>query len=169
MSDPLPAVTEAQATGEIADIFADIRQVYRVSVVNLIWRHLATLPGALPWVWASVRSLYLEGTLEIEAAALRASVPLKELPRFPPAVLAAAGLGTRDLEQIRSVSPRTTARTRWRSSHYLPSSTRSRVLKPKPSARSPRTMQWQFHRKQNYSCLHCSALKRCRPKQPSLS
>jgi hypothetical protein len=103
MSDPLPAVTEAEASGEIADIFADIRQVYRVSVVNLIWRHLATLPGALPWVWESVRPLYIDGSLEHEAAALRASVALQELPEFPPAVLTAIGLGRRDLEQIRSI------------------------------------------------------------------
>jgi hypothetical protein len=47
MSDPVPAVTEAVATGEIADIFADIRHVHQVAVVNLIWRHLATFPGAL--------------------------------------------------------------------------------------------------------------------------
>ncbi len=51
MSDPVPAVTEAEATGETATIYADIRQVYRVSVVNLVWRHLATFPGALPWAW----------------------------------------------------------------------------------------------------------------------
>jgi len=51
MSDPVPAITEAGATGEIAAIFADIRHVLGVEVVNLIWRHLATLPGALPWAW----------------------------------------------------------------------------------------------------------------------
>ena len=51
MSDPVPAVTEAAATGETAAIFADIRQVLGVDVVNLIWRHLATIEGALPWAW----------------------------------------------------------------------------------------------------------------------
>ena len=51
MSDPVPAITEAAATGETAAIFADIRQVLGVDVVNLIWRHLATMDGALPWAW----------------------------------------------------------------------------------------------------------------------
>ena len=37
MSDPVPAITEAAATGETAAIFADIRQVLGVDVVNLIW------------------------------------------------------------------------------------------------------------------------------------
>jgi hypothetical protein len=30
-----------------AAIFADVRTVYRVGVVHVVWRHLATLPGAL--------------------------------------------------------------------------------------------------------------------------
>ena len=47
MSDPVPAITEAAATGETATIFADIRGVLGVDVVNLIWRHLAVNPGAL--------------------------------------------------------------------------------------------------------------------------
>jgi hypothetical protein len=49
MSDPIPAISESGATGSIAKIYADIRSVYRVSAVNLIWRHLATIPGGLPW------------------------------------------------------------------------------------------------------------------------
>jgi hypothetical protein len=103
MSDPVPTVTEAGATGQIADIFADIRHVYHVGVVNLIWRHLATFPGALPWVWESVRPLYVDGTIEREAAALRASIALPDLPGFPAAAFAAAGLSERDIEQIRVV------------------------------------------------------------------
>ncbi len=74
MSDPVPAVSEAGATGDIADIFADIRHVYQVGVVNLIWRHLATFPGALPWVWQLVKPVYVDGTIEREAAGLRASI-----------------------------------------------------------------------------------------------
>jgi Halocarboxylic acid dehydrogenase DehI len=103
MSDPVPAITESAATGEIAEIFADIRQVYRVGVVNLIWRHLATFPQALPWVWQSVRPLYVDGTIEREAAVLRASIAVPEFPVFPASVIAAAGLGEHDLNQIRTI------------------------------------------------------------------
>jgi hypothetical protein len=48
MSDPIPAISESDATGLIAEIYADIRSVYRVGVVNLVWCHLATIPGGLP-------------------------------------------------------------------------------------------------------------------------
>ena len=44
MGDPIPAISESEATGSIAEIYADIRCVYKVGVVNLIWRHLATIP-----------------------------------------------------------------------------------------------------------------------------
>jgi hypothetical protein len=102
-TDPVPAVTEAGATGEIADIFADIRHVYQVGVVNLIWRHLATFPGALPWVWQLVKPVYVDGTIKREAADLRASIALPDLPVLPGAALAAVGLSERDVEQIRAV------------------------------------------------------------------
>ena len=61
MSDPFPAIAEAAATGETAELFADIRATVGVRVVNLVWRHLATLDGALPWAWAAVKPLYLHG------------------------------------------------------------------------------------------------------------
>ena len=69
VSDPLPAITEAQATGEIADLFADIRATVGVRVVNLVWRHLATMEGALPWAWAAVKPLYLDGLPDAAMAA----------------------------------------------------------------------------------------------------
>jgi hypothetical protein len=103
MSDPVPAVSEADATGEIAEIFADIRQVLGVGVVNLIWRHLATLPGSLRWVWGALRPLYIDGTIGREAEALRGALELPELPSFPGETLAAAGISDRDVGQIRNV------------------------------------------------------------------
>ena len=103
MSDPVPAITEAEATGETAQIYADIRRVYGVGGVNLIWRHLATFPGALPWAWEVVRPLYVDGTVRREAAALRASRRLPEVVAPPPEVFAAAGLGPGDLLGIRDV------------------------------------------------------------------
>jgi hypothetical protein len=103
MSDPVPAITEAEATGETAAIYADIRRVYGVSVVNLIWRHLATFPGALPWAWEVVRPLYVDGTIRREVAVFRSSHCLPEVAAPPPEVFAAAGLRPGDLPRIRDV------------------------------------------------------------------
>lgn len=79
MSDPLPAITEAEATGEIADLFADIRTTVGVRVVNLVWRHLATMDGALPWAWAAVKPLYLDGLPDAAMATFRQTMDIPRL------------------------------------------------------------------------------------------
>ena len=79
---PVPAITEAAAIGETTAIFADIRQVLGVDVVNLIWRHLATIDGALPWAWGTLRPLYVDGSVISEATALHKALALPPMPRF---------------------------------------------------------------------------------------
>jgi hypothetical protein len=74
LSDPFPAVAEASATGEVAELFADIRAVVGVRVVNLVWRHLATIDGALPWAWAAVKPLYVQGMPDQAAVRFRQSM-----------------------------------------------------------------------------------------------
>ncbi len=103
MSDPVPAIAEAAATGETAALFADIRKVYGVSVVNLIWRHLATIDGALAYVWGAVRPLYVDGTVAREAESLRAGLAIPAAPEVPRCVLEAAGLGAEARDAIARV------------------------------------------------------------------
>ena len=80
MSDPFPAIAEASATGETADLFTDIRATVGVRVVNLVWRHLATFDGALPWAWAAVKPLYVSGIADQAAQRFRATMILPTLP-----------------------------------------------------------------------------------------
>ena len=103
MSDPVPAITEAGATGETAAIFADIREVLEVDVVNLIWRHLATIDGALPWAWNSLRPCYVDGSVQGEAMALRAELALPPHCAVPPELFTALGLHAGDLAAIRDI------------------------------------------------------------------
>lgn len=100
MSDPVPAITEASATGAIAEIFADIRRVLGVEVVNLIWRHLATIPD---WAWGMLRPLYIDGTIAAEAQALHGQLALPHLPPLPCDLLAAIGLGGDGLASIGNI------------------------------------------------------------------
>jgi hypothetical protein len=103
MSDPVPAVVEATATGEAAAIFADIRATYRIGVVNLIWRHLATFEGALPWAWRSLKPLYVSGHVEGAAAAIRAARPIPRPPALPEATWRCAGLDAQSEAAVRGV------------------------------------------------------------------
>jgi hypothetical protein len=79
VSDPFPAIAESAATGEIAALFADIRATVGVRVVNLVWRHLATLDGALPWAWQAVKPLYLQGMADRAVVGFRQEMILPVL------------------------------------------------------------------------------------------
>jgi hypothetical protein len=79
VSEPFPAIAEAAASGQTAELFADIRAAVGVRVVNLVWRHLATMEGALPWAWAAVKPLYLQGMADRAAVRFRESMALPVL------------------------------------------------------------------------------------------
>ena len=100
--ESVASVLEADARGEIAEIYADIRKVLGTSVVNLIWRNLATMPGALPWTWSTVRPLY-QGPAPLHAEAVRQTIALPDLPGLSADVLAAAGLEPSGLKTIHDV------------------------------------------------------------------
>jgi hypothetical protein len=57
--ESVSSILGSEATGKVAEIYADIRQVLGTSIVNLIWRNLATIPGALEWTWSAAKPLYL--------------------------------------------------------------------------------------------------------------
>lgn len=99
-TDPIPAVQEADATGETAEIFADLRATMGVPLVNLIWRHLATMPGMLRWTWSVVKPLHGTDALVTAAVTLRAAVRIPAgvgQPAFVPTfVFDAAGVTAPD-------------------------------------------------------------------------
>jgi len=90
LADPFPAIAEAAATGETAEIFDDIRVTVGVRVVNLVWRHLATIDGALPWTWSAVKPLYAQGMVDRAAMTFRTHMALPVLTSLageqPPSV-----------------------------------------------------------------------------------
>lgn len=63
----LAEVTEDAASGEIAGIYGEIRRLTAVPFVALIYRHLATIPGALEAVWQAVGPSLQSGQLQERA------------------------------------------------------------------------------------------------------
>ena len=61
MSEPRQAtvrlVPEAEATGKVADIFADIRATKGIARVPNFWRALATNPDHLELVWTRLKAI----------------------------------------------------------------------------------------------------------------
>jgi hypothetical protein len=101
-TDPVPAIREHDAVGSTAEIFADIRETLNVDVVDLIWRHLATMPGALEWVWESLRPLYL-GAAVSRAKSVREGLALPLVPAFSGDALSVAGIDDAALASIRRI------------------------------------------------------------------
>ncbi len=82
----LAEIREADAPPEVAAIYGHLRAGYGLPLVNLIWRHFATLPGILPWAWESVApALPL-----LPAATKRLQTALEPLPSLPLSAEAAA-------------------------------------------------------------------------------
>lgn len=98
--DPVPAVRERDATGRVADLFADLRATLGMPFVNLVWRHLATAPAALDWTWAALKPLYRSGAIPGEAALLHRRMDLPAMSRWPAEAFRAVGLDATAEAQI---------------------------------------------------------------------
>jgi hypothetical protein len=81
-----PEIHPHNASPEIAAIYADIRAVSGLSMVNLIWRHFAALPDILEWAWKGVRPIVGSHAL---VAARQRLIDAIELPALPPVTLQA--------------------------------------------------------------------------------
>ena len=99
----ISAISEDDATGETAEIFNDIRTTLGNGVVNLIWRHIATIEGALPWVWQALKPLYISDVLKNEAGFLCENIKLPEVLALPSAVLSAVNVLDRDRLVIQKI------------------------------------------------------------------
>lgn len=104
MSDPVPAVVEAEATGETARTFADIRATLGSPAVNLIWRHLATVDGGLEWAWTAARPIYAGRQAQAAAARLYARLDPPLPCPLPAGALAAVGVTAGELPRVRAVA-----------------------------------------------------------------
>lgn len=99
--DSIHTISEKEAAPSEAAIFKDIKETLGVPFVNLIWRHLATIPGGLEMTWSLAKPLYSSTVLNASARALRAQTKLLEtLSPWPPSVREALGLSMKDKDEI---------------------------------------------------------------------
>ncbi|MBT7666351.1 MAG: hypothetical protein HN608_15645, partial [Rhodospirillaceae bacterium] len=101
--DPVSAIAEDAATGETAEIFADIRATMEIPLITSIWRTLYDVPGGLAPAWKLAKPIYETGQ---PAAALARVVAQADLPVPAPLVpgqLACAGVSVDDLGAIRAI------------------------------------------------------------------
>ena len=99
----LPELRESEASGEKARIYAEIRRLGGVPMVALIFRHLATLPGALEWMWAAMSPAWRSGQVQETAWRIARETPLAPIARVPSAALRTLGVDAAAMEEIRVV------------------------------------------------------------------
>jgi hypothetical protein len=95
----LPEIPEAEAAGALADLYADIRLVLGLPLVNLVYRHLAVEPARLERAWQELRPNLTDATIDSGADEL---IDLARLDgaAVPAAALGAAGLQPSDLQAV---------------------------------------------------------------------
>jgi len=99
----LAELPESQASGEIAKIYAEMKHLGAVPMVALIFRHIATLPGALDWAWNALGPAWRQGRLQEAGWQVAATAPLQPIATMPREVLAALGVDDAGLREVRIV------------------------------------------------------------------
>lgn len=99
----LAELSEADARGDIARVYAEVRALCAVPYVASLHRHLATRPGWLEWCWAAVRPAYLSGEAQIAAWQAAAAVRVATLPPLSASALRLMGVDDVAREHIRAV------------------------------------------------------------------
>lgn len=99
----LAELPESQAAGEVRDIYAAIKRLSGVPMVALIYRHLATIPGALEWSWRLIEPVMQDGSLQRRAWRLAARATIERHVGIPRAALRACGIDEADERAIVAV------------------------------------------------------------------
>ena len=102
-SSMLAEVRESEASPAVAAVYAALREATGVPLVNLIWRHLATLDGALDWAWQTVAPALRGGLVAGGRDRMARALVLPEVPRVTLAQWQAAGLDAATLRTVRDI------------------------------------------------------------------
>jgi hypothetical protein len=101
--DTLPAVSETGATGEIAELYSDIRETLNVSAINYVWRHIATIDGGLRWAWEAAKPMFVSRLVETECEHLMAELSFPKLPSLSDTTLSLVGVNREDRAIIAAI------------------------------------------------------------------
>ena len=75
-------LSEDDATGSIAEIYEEIKKYYAAPYVSSLFRHLATYPGLLEWIWKITLPAFQTGLIQnigwkrVDISALKPLTPL---------------------------------------------------------------------------------------------
>ena len=94
----LPELPYAAASGDVRAIYDALAAELGVRLVNLVYRHLATVPGCLEWAWATVGTDFAAGRFAERSAPLPELVAAAAKGAGDPIPLSACGLSPAQAE-----------------------------------------------------------------------
>jgi hypothetical protein len=97
-------ISEAEATGEIATIFAELKTLWGVPYVSAIHRTLAAKPGFLEWAWEAVAPAFRDGSGQEAAWRCAAGLSVPPLDQIPAAALRVWGIDGAALAEVRNAA-----------------------------------------------------------------
>jgi hypothetical protein len=101
--DPVTAISEAEATGRTAEIFADIREVMQIPLITSVWRILADIDDGLEAAWAATRPIYESGQPDAALQELKARAEFPASRPLSLGQLESAGILDADRLAIRAI------------------------------------------------------------------
>jgi hypothetical protein len=96
-------IPESEAHGELAQIYEELRLYCAVPYVSSLQRHVATMPGCLEYVWAALRPVFLNGSIQETAWRLAAIGSVAPLPPLSSAALRLLGVDADGIRSIRNI------------------------------------------------------------------
>lgn len=99
----LRELSEADASGNTRAIYGEIKSLCGVPMVALIYRHLATIPGALEWAWALLRPVLAAGIVQERAKEFACRADIPSIHAIPRAALRVAGIMEADETTITAI------------------------------------------------------------------
>ncbi|MDP6343238.1 MAG: hypothetical protein QF578_16965 [Alphaproteobacteria bacterium] len=96
-------LAEADAAGDIAVIYAEIRLFYAAPYVSSLQRHFATHPGLLEWAWGLLRPGFASGLIPETAWRLAGEAAEEPLPQLDRSALRVFGVDAEGEGTIRAV------------------------------------------------------------------
>ncbi len=99
----LPEIPEGRAPASTRAIYDELKRLSGVPMAALIYRHLATVPGALEWAWAALRPLFASGRLQEAAWRVASETRYEPLGVIARDALAVRGVDDKALREIHAV------------------------------------------------------------------
>ena len=100
MGNLLTEQAESDASPETRAIYASLRRLCGVPMVPLIYRHLATIPGALEWAWSLLGPALRAGQLQDSAWAMSRTMQIEPVVKLQVEALRALGVSAADLAEL---------------------------------------------------------------------